>query len=32
VTGGAVTLPNNGNITNDLQTSTYYILQNLPPL
>lgn len=31
VTGGAVTLPNNGNITNDLQTSTYYILQNLSP-
>ncbi|MBB6329226.1 hypothetical protein HNP24_000176 [Chryseobacterium sediminis] len=31
VTGGAIQLPNNGNITTDLQTATSYILQDLPP-
>lgn len=31
VTGSAIQLPNNGNITSELQTNTSYTLPNLPP-
>lgn len=31
VTGAATQLPNDGYITNELQTKTTYVLQNLPP-